>query len=308
MKNTRTCVITVNYKGADDTAMCVASLKRSTVPVAIVVVDNTPNDPALESALSPYSDIHLIQAPENLGFGRGNNLGIEWALQDGDYEFIFVLNNDATIKPDAIMQMEKAMDASNETAIVSPRVVLADDESKLWYGGGEVNWKRGTAKVAGFLGPADAPLAMQGRHVSFASGCAMLIRSQLLKRYGGFDERFFMYEEDLEISLRLQGAGWKIWYEPTAFVQHIGQGSQDKRNMFISRYDPKNPNLAFLVYHGIKNSLLNMYLHARSWNRLLFLSVFPVFLGLKIVQWGGHGRFDAVKSACKAIRDYRRQR
>ena len=81
------------------------------MPLDIVVVDNTPNDPELEPALSFCPKVTLIRAPDNLGFGRGNNLGIEWALKNTGCEFIFIFNNDATVQPDSIEILEKAMDA-----------------------------------------------------------------------------------------------------------------------------------------------------------------------------------------------------
>jgi GT2 family glycosyltransferase len=308
MKKSRTCVILVNYAGAEDTANCLRSLLAGDIIPQLVVVDNTPDDPELSPMVAGYPDAELIRAPENLGFGRGNNLGIVWALKNTECEFIFILNNDAMVKPDAIRQMEAAMDHHPEAGIVTARIVLAEDESKLWYGGGEVDWRRGGGRVPGVLGPADAPLAVQARHVTFASGCAMMVRSEILRQHEGFDSRFFMYEEDLELSLRVQECGVKIWYEPNALVSHIGQGSQKGNEKFYSRYDPKNTNLVFLVYQGVKNSLLNMDMHARSMNRAQFFLVFPVILLIRCCKWIIHGRYDAVISAFKAIKDYFKER
>lgn len=305
---TRTVVVLVNYRGARDTKICIQSLRACSVHTQLVVVDNSPNDSELEAVVVSYPGVRLIRASENIGFGRGNNLGIDWALAHSGCEFVFILNNDTTIKPDAIQQMEAAMDSHQEAGIVAARIVLAEDESKLWYGGGEVDWRRGGGRVPGMLGPADAPLAMRPRYVSFASGCAMMIRSEILRQHGGFDKRFFMYEEDLELSLRVQESGAKIWYEPKALVYHIGQGSQKGHGKFYSRYDPRNKNLVFLVYHGVKNSLLNMDMHAQSMNRVLFLLMYPAILSIRCGKWAIHGRYDAVTSAYKAVRDYLRER
>lgn len=308
MTKARTCVITINYDGAEDTAACVASLVASAVPLAIVVVDNTPNDPDLEEHLTPFPQITFLRASENLGFGQGNNLGIEWALKNTDCEFIFVFNNDATVELRTIQLLEKALDEHLEAGITCPRIVLTEAPDKLWYGGGEVDWKRGGGSVPGVFGAAEAQSAMLPRHVSFASGCAMMIRCSVLEREGGFDPRFFMYEEDLELSLRVQERGSRIWYEPNALVHHIGQSSQKNRAKFISRFHPQNPSLAFMVYHSTKNRLLNMRMHAHGKNRLIFLSVFPIFLGLKCIQWVIQGRADALKSVVNALRDYREEK
>lgn len=309
MYKLKTCVITVNFKGAEDTTHCLASLEKSTVPVKVVVVDNTPNDPELEAAMAPFEDVHLIRAEENLGFGRGNNLGIDWALQQDDCDFVLILNNDATIMPDAIERMEAAMEAHPEAAIVTARIVLAENEDTLWYGGGEVDWRRGGGRVPGVLGPADAPLAMQARHVSFASGCAMMIRRGVLQELGGFDNRFFMYEEDLELSLRVQEDGWKIWYEPSALIVHEGQGSlkKEKDAKFIGAWAPSNPNLSFYVYHMMRNRLLNMHAYARGNNRAQFRICFPLFIMAKLYRFILNRRWKAVKAIYTSWQDYRKE-
>jgi len=76
-----TAVICVNYRGTSDTVACVKSLLQSKVQVQVVVVDTTPHDPALQAGLTFAPDIVLLRAPENVGFGRGNNIGIDWVLE-----------------------------------------------------------------------------------------------------------------------------------------------------------------------------------------------------------------------------------
>ncbi len=308
ISTTRTAVIVVNYHGTELTTKCVASLLKSIVPLSVVVVDNTPDDPNLELALTPFPGVSLLRAPENLGFGRGNNLGIDWALAHTDCEFMLLLNNDAFIQEDTVLHLEKALDEHPEAGIVSPRIVLFESPALLWYGGGEVDWKRGSGRVPGVLGPADAEPAIMPRYITFASGCAMLIRKTLLIQEKGFDQRFFMYEEDLELSLRVQEKGWHIWYEPQALVLHIGQGSQKNSSDFKGVFDARNPNLVFFVYHIVKNRLLNMWLHASGKNKLIFLCIFPFFLASKCFQWGVHNRIDALRSVAKALIDYRKEK
>jgi len=304
MNNIKVATVLVNYFGAKDTALCIESLEGSDEPASIIVVDNSPNDPELGAVLKCHPDVHLIKAPENLGFGRGNNLGIDWVLENTDSEFIFIFNNDATVKPDTIGHLVQAMEEHPEAGIVSPRIVFSEEPNKLWYGGGEVDWKRGGGRVPGVLGSADEDLAMTARHVSFATGCAMFFRRDILAKEKGFDDRFFMYEEDLELSLRVQESGWKIWYEPKALAYHIGQGSQRNGGKFVFRLSAENQNLNFLAYQSVKNRLLNMNMHARGRNRVAFKIIFPVFILNKSVVWCMHGRFDACRSAVCAVFDY----
>jgi len=297
-------VILVNYFGSKDTAKCLESLQGSEEPVQVVVVDNSPNDPKLAQVLKNFPETHLIDAPENLGFGKGNNLGIDWALAHTSCEYIFILNNDAMVKPDTITCLMQALEGHPEAGITVPRIVLAEHPGKLWYGGGEVDWKRGAAIAPGVQGASDAILALTSRFVSFATGCAMFFRRSVLEQEKGFSPKFFMYEEDLELSLRVQESGWKIWYDHRALVSHIGQGSTRDGSEFMSLWSPKNPKLSFYVYHIVKNRLINASLHAKGKNRVVVMLMFPTLCTYKTLQFLIHGRFDGVKAMFLAWSHY----
>lgn len=295
----------MNYKGAQDTAVCLRSLYASDIVPRIVVVDNTPNDPDLADVIAEYPEVHLIRAAENLGFGRGNNLGITWALAESDCEFIFIFNNDATVEHDTIARLEAVLDAHPEAGMVTPRVVFMDKPDVLWYGGGEISWWRGGGLVPGIFGESNAPLAMKAREVSFASGCSMLLRRELMQLLVGFDERFFMYEEDLELCLRSQELGWKIRYEPSALVLHKVQASSRGDQGYVGMLSPDNRNLTFYVYHVMRNRLLNMRLHAKGRNKLIYIIGFPMFTLKKFAEYTLHKRWDGLAAIFRGWRSYR---
>ena len=299
----RTTVILVNYKGAKDTGACLRSLHASDVMLRIVVVDNTPNDPDLADVMAEYPEVHLIRAPENLGFGIGNNLGIDWALDETDCEFIF--NNDAMVERDTVGRLEAALDMRPVAGMVAPRVVFMDKPDVLWYGGGEVCWWRGGANVPGIFGACNAPLAMQAREVSFASGCAILLRRELMQQLAGFDERFFMYEEDLELCFRTKELGWKIRYEPTALVLHKVQASSRGDQGYVGMLSPDNHNLSFYVYHVVRNRLLNMRLHARGSHKLIYIFGFSIFILKKFAEYTLYKRWDGLSAMFRGWRSYR---
>lgn len=301
----RTIVILVNYKGAQDTSECLRSLYASDVVPRVVVVDNTPNDPDLAVVMAAYPDVHLILSPSNLGFGGGNNLGIVWALTRSDWDFLFIFNNDAAVFPDSIRRLEAALDASPSTGMVAPRVVFMDKPDVLWYGGGEVSWFRGGPVQPGYLGSSSAPLAVQAREVSFASGCAMLVRRKLMQQLVGFDERFFMYEEDLELCLRTQEMGWKIRYEPSALVSHKVQASSRGDQGFVGMLSPLNKNLSFYAFHVVRNRLINMRLHAKGLNCIVFSLGFTLLLLKHTLIYVLYRRWDGISAVFKGWRSYR---
>jgi len=257
-----------------------------------VVVDTTPNDPELETALSFAPGVMILRATENVGFGRGNNLGIQWALRHSQCDFIFLLNNDAVIFPDSVFTLEKAIEAQRGVGIMVPRIAYLDDPNTLWYGGGEVDWRRASGFTPGINRSATADLALIERDVTFATGCALFLRRTTLRKLGGFDPRFFMYEEDVELCLRALSQRIRIRYLPSAFILHRAQGSSrgsgQDRTDFWSTY---NPRLPFLCYHVIRNRLLNVAMYARGKN--LFFDMVQVLgwilnaqgFRIGIVQW-----------------------
>lgn len=300
----KTCAIIVSFNGAADTVACVQSLIESVVPVGIVVVDTTPNDPQLGIALEFAPMVTLVRASENVGFGRGNNLGIEWALNNISCEYIFLLNNDAVIYPESIKRLEDAMAVEDGVGIMAPRIAYLDDPGKLWYGGGEIDWRRSSAVAPGFNRSANTKLAMTERDVTFASGCALFVRASVFLQLGGFDPRFFMYEEDLELCLRAVESGIRIRYNPHSLVLHRAQGSSRDANS--DRYEfwsVENPKLPFYTFHVIRNRMLNVYLHARGWQRLTAMAFFPLMLARRAVPFLMGGRIDAVVAMFQGIAD-----
>lgn len=301
----RTAVILINYRGAQDTSACLRSLHACVMVPKIVVVDNTPNDPNLAGVMAEYPNVHRIFPPENLGFGCGNNLGINWAMSLTDCEFIFIFNNDATVEPDTVAKLEAILDNHPEAGMVTPRIVFMDNPDLLWYGGGEISWLRGAAVAPGYLGASDASLALLAREVTFASGCALFVRRNLMQQLGGFDDRFFMYEEDVEMCLRIKELGWKIRYEPTALVFHVVQASSRGDQPFIDRLSPLNDNLSFYVFHSVRNRLINMRLHARGKHRLIFIVGFSLFLLKKTMSFTWHRRWDGIGAIFEGWQSYR---
>jgi len=287
----------------------VRSLLASEALVEIVVVDTTPNDPELQAALELFPFVTLIRADENVGFGRGNNLGIEWALNHSRCEFVFLLNNDATVYPESIGHLEAAMSCNAGAGIMTPRIAYLDDPQKLWYGGGEIDWRRTSAFTPGFNQSAQAKLAMTERDVTFASGCALFVRASVFGKLGSFDPRFFMYEEDLELCLRAREMGIRIRYIPRSLILHRVQGSDPgAAGGAGNMWSVENEKLPFYAFHMIRNRLLNVYLHARGRNLLTAMIFFPLFILRRAIPFLWGRRPDAVMAMFQGMADFWRTR
>jgi GT2 family glycosyltransferase/glycosyltransferase involved in cell wall biosynthesis len=304
MPDSKTCVISVNYRGSTDTAACVRSLLASTVPVEVLIVDTTPNDSELQTALEFCCDVKLIRASANIGFGRGCNLGIEWALSHSSCEYLFLLNNDALVLPDSIQHLQDAMASMPDIGIVAPRIVFLDNPSALWYGGGEIDWRRASAFTPGYGLNARSPLAMTERYVTFASGCALFVRRFAAMKLGGFDPRFFMYEEDTEFCLRAAEEGFRIRYVPRSLILHRVQGSIRNGSSASSDFwSVDNARLPFYAFHVMRNRMLNVHLHARGCQWVTAMLCFPVMLIRRSIPFLIGGRIDAIMAMFRGTFD-----
>ena len=256
-----TTVLLVHYNNDADTQACLASLARAGAP-GVLVVDNASASGDIRPAVAQYpGEATYRRMKENVGFGRANNAGLR-LLMRREVARVWVLNNDTLVTPGALEALEQALDDHPKAALATPRTVYADAPDVLWYGGGFVDWSRGTARTPGYNGSATAPLALEARPVAFASGCAMLLRMDALRAVGGFDPRYFMYEEDVELSLRLVRAGYTLRYVPDALIHHRVGGSQRSQRTGVDAMSAERS--AFLAYHQTRNQVLTAARHARG--------------------------------------------
>ena len=276
--------IVINFNGARDTARCLDSLRQSACPVSAFVVDNTPGDAELRRVISEFPDVALLDPGENLGFGRGNNLAIRHILENSDFQQILLLNNDAWIASETVQTLSESLIDEPDIGIAVPKIVLADQPDIAWYAGGRVDWTRGGSRVDGFLRPDSATGISVPVDVGFATGCAMLCRRQVFEQTAGFDPRFFMYEEDVEFSIRVRKLGWRIRFVPTAVVTHRVQGSmREPGQQLTGKWDINNPNFRFHAFHMTRNKLLNALIHARGMDAARFAVCFPIYLISKLM-------------------------
>jgi len=303
----RTAVVMVNYNNSDDTSACVNSFSELANQPPIIIVDNDSQDNSVTRIGKEHPNLTIIGLDQNVGFGRGINVAVKWALRNTSCEYILVLNNDTLIEPTTLVGLERTLAEHRNVGIAAPRIAFTEKRETLWYGGGEIDWKRGAGTAPGVLGRIDSKMALTPRQIDFASGCAMLVRREVFETIGGFDQRFFMYEEDLEFCLRAMEAGFAIQYVPEALMYHVGQGSlrKDRKEGFVGLWSPNNPRLRFYVYHIVKNRFLNMHIHARGLNALVFYTVFPAILLYKSMRFALHGRWGGIAEIVRGFRDYR---
>ena len=230
-------VIIVNYCTAPFVVACLDSLEveRHTMPgLRAIVVDNASGDDSrnmLQTIISErgWGWVTLLLAPDNRGFGAGNNYAIDWALaRPGPADVIWLLNPDTEVYPGAGNALVRFLDTCPAAGIAGSALLEADGQ--LWPFAfrfpsilGEI--ERGARwKVMSRLLRRNAVMLQMGKQcekVDWVSGASFAIRRQLLEAGLRFDEEYFLYYEETDFCLRAKKMGWECWYVPHATVLHI---------------------------------------------------------------------------------------
>lgn len=219
-------VVIVTYNGTPWLRRCLDSLAPATTGpvVEVVVVDNASTDETCRVIEQDYPHVVLIRSAENLGFGRGNNLGISHALARGA-RHVFLLNQDAYVLPSTLAELTAFMDAHPDLGVVSPLHCSPDPDHT------DPRTLRGYLQRYALPYLADA---CQGRCEPYyltrgVNAAAWFVRSDVWRRFGGFDPLFFMYAEDDDLLCRWAYHGVHFALLPSSRVVHLRESVQGPR-------------------------------------------------------------------------------
>lgn len=275
----RVTAIVLNWCAETDTAACLESLTASSYgALTVLLVDNGSPDGSGDRLHARFPAIPYLQTGENLGYAAGNNRGIDWALQHGA-ELVLVLNDDTVIDPDCIARLVRACGETG-SAVAAPQIVYFDEPSVIWYGGGRFSMGRGMGMHLRENEPVETSGGRQP--ITFACGCCFLIRADVLGAVGGFDESFFAYVEDAELSLRLARAGYTMVYEPAALVRHRIRRDQSETAFQIRQRD-RNRRRMVRRHYGI-------------WDRLRFAGWFYPTRMIHLANYAMRGRWNMARA------------
>ena len=212
------CVV-LSWNGRNDTLACLKSLLLSRYDgLRIVVVDNASTDGSADAVRAAFPDIPLIENSENLRWAGGNNVGIRYAMEQGA-DYILLLNNDIEVDAEMIARLAQAASELPEAGILAPKIYYAAQPDVIWYAGGGVSLWRGLFWHDG-IREKDVGQFEKARDVDYITGCAMLIRRAVLEQIGELDERFYLYGEDVDYSLRAKASGYRLRLVPGATMRH----------------------------------------------------------------------------------------
>ncbi len=278
-------IVIVNWNSKDFLRKCLESLGEhcADLRAQIIVVDGASFDGCGELLVTEFPQVEFVQSPENVGFGRSNNLGFERVTG----EYVLLLNPDTEVTPGAVQALLSALKDAPDAGLVGARQLNTDGSLQLssihrlptpW------NCAFTTAashrrywRTSGAEG-ASVPVPVQA-----VSGACMLLRSELFQRVGGFTPAYFMYAEDMDLCFKIQRLGLGIYHVPTAAVIHHGGGSSNSQP---SRFSVIRKCEALELYHRLNHGKLA----ALAYRLFLVLSAglrLPLLLLAGILSSGG---------------------
>lgn len=243
--NPEITVVVVNHNGGQLLQRCLEAVFAQEVQggFEVVLVDNASTDGSLAMAAALFPDLRVVALPRNAGFAAGNNAGFE-AARGG---FLVLLNTDAFVRPGCLAALRAAALSDERAAAVTARLVFAERPGVIQNAGVLLLEDGGGADRG--AGEEDLGQYALREEVFGFCGAAALLKRDALADAGQFDEQFFMYYEDTDLSWRLRLRGWRIVYEPAAVVEHVHAAASGEWSDFF-------------VFHADRNRLLMLLKNA----------------------------------------------
>jgi GT2 family glycosyltransferase len=273
MKNKNIYVIVVTFNGLRWYDSCFESLKNSETPLQIIVVDNASTDGTVEFLQEKYPEITLFPQTENLGFGKANNIGIKYALENGA-DYAFLLNQDAWIEQDTMQKLLEVFEQNLEAGIVAPLQLDGSGENL------DVNVQRiylSEHNAKGVINDMYFRRLKPYYEVEKSNAAAWLVSRKCIEKVGGFDTLlFYHYGEDFNYCQRVHYHGFKIYLTPTIIVYH---DRADRNGSFTKEFENAWISINSRIHFG------NTLMPDSQFNSAMKRSIVKYFLKLKIRQF-----------------------
>lgn len=280
-------VVILHYRGKQFTRQCLLSLqkvKTGDFSLEIIVVDNCSPEP-IEEFKKEFKKVIFLKSRQNLGFAGGNNFGIKYALKNGT-DFVLVLNNDTILDKNLLVQLIKVASLNDRGAILGPKIYFApgdeyhkeryrpEDLGKvIWYAGGAIDWQNILASHRA-VDEIDKGQYDVEEETDFVSGCALFASRKVFEKIGLFDERYFLYLEDLDFCQRVRQAGFKVIYAPQAKLWHKNAGSSAVGGSLHDYFLTRNRLLFGMKYGRLRTKLallresFKLLFSGRPWQKI----------------------------------------
>lgn len=234
--NSRVLVGVITHNSAADILGCLQSIMdQSLSPEGVLVVDNHSHDETILLVRTHFPQCRILECASNDGFATAANRALQYA-EAHHFPYLWLMNPDAVAAPDALKQLVRVAIETPQGALFSPRII--DSAGQPWFVEGSIHWWRQRA-----VHKQTVSLETRMVHDTYLTGCALFMKVSLVLAVGGFDQRFFLYYEDADLSLRVREAGHTLSLVPQALVRHEERSAENPRK----------------VYHLVRSALLFFY-------------------------------------------------
>lgn len=285
-------VVVLNWNGAADTIALLGTLERCRVPVGWelrrLVVDNGSTDGSADRIAGAFPAVEILRLDTNRRFAGGNNPGIRHALDEGA-KAVMLLNNDTEADAALFERLVLALDQDPAAGAVSPLIYFGPPSDRIWYAGGRLWPWLGHVSHRGLRRRDDA----QYRAVEttgYLTGCCLLARAEVWRKVGLLDERYFIYAEDADWSLRARALGFRLLFVPTARLWHKVSASTGQAS-------------PFKIYQRLRANATLFARHARGISRLTWGPAFVAQQILLAVWLALRGHGAAARAVPRALWD-----
>jgi GT2 family glycosyltransferase len=285
-------VIVLNWNGLADTRAALASLAACRVPsgwkVQLMMVDNGSSDGSVDAVRREFPAVEVVALGENLRFAGGNNQGLKRALVDGA-DAMMLINNDVVAAGGLLDYLLGALERDPEAGAVAPLILFEHPHDVIWYAGGRCIPALGYAAHRGLRQP-DRAQYKNVESTGYLTGCCLLASREAWIRVGPLDERYYIYAEDADWSLRARAAGYRLLFVPRARLAHKVSAASGAAS-------------PWKIYQRLRANLTLFSRHARGIGRLTWL---PSFLAQQaaLMAWlVARGRVRAALAVPRALYD-----
>ncbi len=288
----RVTVVVLNWNGLADTRALLPTLARCRLPdgweLRAMVVDNGSTDGSVETLAREFPDVELVALPENRRFAGGNNAGVKRALAAGA-SAVMLLNNDTVCDPGLIEHLLLALEQDPRAGAAGPLIYFGPPSPVIWYAGATCDTALGLASHRG-LRTRDAGQYRAVESTGYLTGCCLLARRECWEQVGLLDERYFIYAEDADWSLRARAAGWTLLFVPTARLWHKVSASSGAQS-------------PWKIYQRLRGNLRLFSTHARGLARLTWAPAFLVQQAVLFAWLLARGQAAAAMAVPRALLD-----
>lgn len=325
-------IIILNWNGWKDTVECLESLYHVNYSnYKVIVIDNNSSDNSIEKMIDYLNgkievnskffdynkknkpikiiksskqsklkenfnndDLILIENDKNDGFAEGNNIGIRYALENLNPDYILLLNNDTVVHKDFLKEMVNVSGKNENFGIIGPKIYYYNEPDVIWCIGGKIDWKFARGLHVG-INEVDKGQYNKTNEFDYISGSAFLVKREVIDKIGLLDKTFFLYFEETDLALRASKEGYKSVYAPKAKIWHkvskSGGGISKpiglyyitrNRWIFMKKWAKKSDYAFFIAYQVIGALILPIFLSFYYMDKNLFLAYY-------------HGLMDGIK-------------